>query len=445
MPDQSKKFFSRFTPIDINIPLIIKYISDWHILLKKISPLSSFVFIALNAKKLLDPKVIVTALLFVPALIITPSFEILRLIFSVCILWIFIRKFDEPYDKFSAIVTAIVCLYSFIIFLGIFVPEFYLKMEGNTYRYKFILESHNALSVLVFISFLYLVNSLLYFDKKEQPVWIKVTIFISLILLTIVLLFIKSRLYIGLSWLFVAIVAFQNFKSSKLTAAIPLIYIAAFMGLAQFSQYFAPGASGENSSQVATNTNTPSSDKKVDTTAGGTSSAVRPSTSARTDSLEKKYEIIDNKRILSFSSTGRWSMTRAFFEMFREMGWKQFIYQNNTDEYLRRKSQLPNINVNASTLTESTYLVILLYTGYLGLATYLFIFGYYIAYFLRRKEYFSLLYFLLMMGVWVFEETMMFPFSLITHLFALATINRFERIRVLNRSQSNTLHPLATA
>src|SRR6185369_15406165 len=109
--------------------------------------------------------VVVTALLFVPALIITPSFEILRLIFSVCILWIFIRKFDEPYDKFSVFITAVVCLYSVIIFLGIFVPEFYLKMEGNTYRYKFILESHNALSVLVFISFLYLVNSLLYFDK----------------------------------------------------------------------------------------------------------------------------------------------------------------------------------------------------------------------------------------------------------------------------------------
>ncbi len=434
-----------FRPLDLNITILIKYISDWGTLLKKVSPFASIAFICLNLKSIITSKrAIVCILLLVPAFIITPGADSLRLILSSCVLWIFIDKFKSPYQTFSLIVAALIGLYSCVIFAGIFFPDFYLKMGGGALRYKFILESHNALSILVFMFFIYLCNTLLMLAEKKETGWKFVALFIPFLLLIITFLFIKSRLYIGLSLLLLIIIAIKNYQKSKLLAVAPVIYFTIFVLLSQFSINLAERKTNQTPVvQTLPQEFNPVPENKDSLPIVAPLPEVSPSkvtvkpipvNPAPVDSALKKKDgitqgdiVLDNSRLLNLSTTGRWPMIQIFFDLYSELGWKKFIYQNNTAAYLEKKKVLPGIDLNASTLTENTYLVIFLNSGFLGFFTFLFIFGYYLLHFFKRKEYFSLGYFLFLMAVWFFEETIMFPFSMITHLFALATINRFER------------------
>jgi hypothetical protein len=387
-----KKKLSYFNPLDINLSIGLKYVSDWGMMLKKLSPLSSPLFIALNRNIILrSKKAIVTLLLFMPFLFLNPSMDTVRFLFSICIFWIFLEKFNTPYKYFSLAVTCLIALYAFIIFAGIFFPENYLVMGGGDLRYKFFLESHNALCIPVLISFIYLVNALVQDLEQRGPVWMRPVIFIAIILLCIVFLFIKSRLYLGISFLMILLVALQNIRKTKLLLAIPVIYGVLFLGLTLLKKDLA-------TERVIIH-----------------------------GQHRGAYRIMDNTRMWNLSATGRWGMVQAFGKTVAERPWHQFIYQNNTQPYLAYKSMLPNMDLSASTLTENAYMIVFLNTGAAGLCIFLYIFGFFAVHFLKRKEYLSLIYFLLLMGVWLFEETVLFPFSLFCQLLALATVNRFER------------------
>src|SRR5215207_8846541 len=152
---------SGFLPFDLNLTLLIKYVSDWGGLLKKLSPFASFFFLLYNVRSFItDKRALITAALFLPAFAITPSSDILRFILSIFVLWIFLKKFEDPYKRFSHWVALVICVYTIFIFAGVFFPENYIRMDYS-YRYKFIFETHNALSIYALFSFTYLLNYLL--------------------------------------------------------------------------------------------------------------------------------------------------------------------------------------------------------------------------------------------------------------------------------------------
>lgn len=374
-------------PLDLTLPVILKLLSDFHHLLKKISPLGSVVFIFLNIRHLfISWKPFFCLALLVPAMLISPSSEILRFMMSICVLWIFFNKLDQPDKEFSPLVGWFVTGYVFAMAIGILIPTFYMSMDNGTLRYKFITESFNALTIIALISQVYLVNMILALEGNRKQQALKIAAYIALLLVFIVLLFIKSRLYLGISFFMVLLIAIQKIRSNLPLAIAPVLYLIFFISLTLISPQNNPGKNEQSN--------------------------------------EWKYA--DNQRVLSTDGTGRGKLFRAFWDTYRELGWKNFIYQNNVNAYLQKKAAIPGINLSGSALTESTYLVLLLYGGFLVLFSFLFIFAHYLWRFFRRREYYSLSFMLLLTGVWLFEESVFFPLNMITQFFALATINRLE-------------------
>ena len=450
MPLFKEKSWKEFKPLDLNLTLLIKYASDWSALLRKLSPLSSIIFILLNFRSFItDKRAIITAALFLPALAITPSSDILRFILSVFVLWIFLKKFDKPYTIYAPLVALIICLYTLFVFGGIFFPQNYL-LSDHSFRYKFVFETHNALTVYGLFSFTYLLNYFLEAPKLKPVKWLNIFVFITILLWIIIFLMIKSRLYLTISFLMMVILAYKNFRQSRTFALLPVCYIIAFVGVSKVSQLVirpgsqqaaipgisTPAADSAGSVPADTNktvalVNTHKQGRANAGTVTGTvsTSSQRVGEKENLDSIREQeaLKLVDNKRVFSFSGTGREKMVALFFDLYKDLGWKQFIYQNHTKVYLERKSKLPNINIYASTLTENSYLIILLSTGYIGLIVFLYIFGVYCIYFIRQRTWLSLLFLCFLMAVWYYEETITYPFSMIAQLFALATIHRFER------------------
>jgi hypothetical protein len=372
-------------PLDLNLPVLLKIISDLHAVLKNLSPLASLAFILLNLKRLfVSWKPLITVALLVPALIIMPSFDIVRFMMSVCILWIYLDKLNNPDREYSVILGWIIVIYVLAMTIGIMNPSFYLIMDTNAMRYKFIMESHNALTITALICLVYLVNLFITKEESGSDRWLKWASYISILFVCIVFLFVKSRIYIGISFGFLLLIAIKKFRQSRALALAPVLYIVFFLCI----------------------------------TIAGSIPAEQ--------GTEPGLNIFDNNRVMSSSGTGRGKLVNAFLKTFREQGWQHFLYQNNVKAYYENKLAIPDINMSVSTLTESSYLVILLYAGFLGLLVFLFIFAHYLWRFYKRKEYLSLAFMLLLLGAWLLEETILFPLSLISHLFALATVNYLE-------------------
>src|ERR1700761_2124730 len=121
---------------DISATVVVKTISDWAALLKKLSPVAGVLFIILNLPALVRKwKAIVTILLLVPLLIMNPRAEVLRVIFSVCIFWIFLQKFASGIGKMNYYIALVLAVYSIVMFAGILNPDFYTRMDDGNYRY----------------------------------------------------------------------------------------------------------------------------------------------------------------------------------------------------------------------------------------------------------------------------------------------------------------------
>jgi hypothetical protein len=258
----------------------------------------------------------------------------------------------------------------------------------------------------------------------------------------------------AMSFLLISILAVRNLKTSRIFAFVPVWYVIAFLGVTRLSQFVIHPATPDHTIAVSNaSANNPTPPTNTLPSAEATKSAVKKNTTPATpvskpttqnpkpaattadtskinqDSIKRQeaLKLVDNNRVFSLSGTGREKMWYTFVQLFRDSGWKKFIYQNNTRVYLERKSHLPYININASTLTENSYMLLLLSTGYLGLLVFLFVFFHYFRYFLKRQAWFTILYFLLLMAVWFYEESLGFPFSMVAQLFALMTVLRFEK------------------
>lgn len=374
--------------VDITLTLFLKLISDFHAALKLLSPLASITFVILNVKRLfVSWKPIVTCALFIPALMISPSFELVRFILSACILWIFFDKMKDPEKDYPVYAGWLVVFYVVAMAAGILNPSYYYTMDTNSKRYMFILESHNALTVTTLICLVYLTNIYLSLENSGKHGLLKWSSYISIFLTCLVLLFIKSRIYISISFVFILLLAVRKFRQSRPLALAPVIYLLLFAFIT-----ISPG-------------------------------------------LMKRYhieglEFADNQRVLSSSGTGRMALVNTFIDTYKEKGWQRFLFQNNVKTYYDKKAAIPGIDMRVSTLTESSYLILLLYTGFLGLLVFLLIFATYLWRFLKNKEYLSLTFMCLLLAAWLFEETVLFPFSMIVHLFALATLNRLETKKI---------------
>lgn len=376
-------------PLDLNLPLSLKIISHFHVVLKNLSPLASFTFILLNLKHLfVSFKPLITIALLIPALLIMPSFDIVRFMMSVCILWIYIDKLNNPDKEYSVLMGWIVVGYVIAMTAGIMNPSYYLIMDTGAMRYKFIMESHNALTVVALICMVYLINVFLTLNESNKHHMLKWASYVSILLVCIVFILIKSRIYLSISFVFLLLIAIKKFGQSWALAIAPVFYVVLFAIISIIGAY---------------------------DSAGGTDAG-------------KNY--FKSDRVLNSSGTGRGKLINAFMETFQERGWQHFLYQNNVNEYYQKKAAIPGIDMSVSTLTESSYLVVLLYTGFLGLLVFLFIFAHYLWRFYKRREYYSLLFMLILLGAWLLEETILFPFSLITHLFALATVNFLETKKI---------------
>jgi len=402
-------------PADLNLATIVKIISDWASFLKKISPFASTLFILLNLGTLLKKKAsVITLLILVPLLIITRKPEVLRVIFSIALFWIFLEKFSSGIGKMDRRLAVFLCLYALVIFGCIFDPWLYLMMYDGSFRYRFILESHNALCILVFMIFIYLLETLLDTIPRPGRPWHRPLLVVSICALILVFLFIKSRLYIGMTFAFLCIVAFKRWRQMRILLLLPIVYAGVFIAITLFSRQAAIHMDPTVVEKLEEKMMTRDSLLKADTTR-----------------LPKKSEIaaalVMNQRLTNFSTTGRMQLIEAFGATFQHFGWQHFIYSNNVENYLAVKRRIPYINLSASSLTENAYLTMILSSGLVGLLLLLYMSGTYINYFIRRKQLFSLAFFLLLMAVWVFEETTIFTFSLMAQLFALSSINRIEK------------------
>jgi O-antigen ligase len=270
-------------------------------------------------------------------------------------------------------------------------------MGDKNLRYMFIMETHNGLTITVLICMVFLVNVFLSLEKSGKDRMVKWTCYIAVLLCFIVFLFIKARIYIAISFMFILFIGIQKFRTSRPLALAPLIYAVFFLTITAIGHF----QTEKHKAWLLEHRSNGNYE-------------------------EEGWMYFDNTRVLSSSGTGRMKLIQTFLETFREKGWQQFIYQNNVKAYYDKKAAIPNIDMKVSTLTENSYLVLTLYTGFLGLLVFLFIFAHYLWRFFKRKEYLSLLFMLFLMAVWFFEETILFPFSLITHLFALATVNYLE-------------------
>lgn len=376
-----QKFKSLTEPAAINSAILIKYLSAIGTSIRFLSPLASFVFILLNINKVLKSKIaLITLAILVPALILTPGMDILRIIMSIAIMWIFYSQMSEPVNPAFQLVTVIVLVYSVAMFFGIFDRENYFVMGNGAMRYKFNLESHNALCIVALLSFVYLLNVLSQKTVEKRHKILKIASFIGLILLSFTFFAIKSRLYIGLSFGVASFIALKSWKKTRLPAILTSFYIILFFTFNPIS---------------------------------------------RATHITEASEGTD--RIIGTHTTGREKLTGAFWDLGREKGWQSFIYQNNVKSYFEKKRTLPDVDMEASTLTENTYLIVVLNTGVIGLAVLLIVCTVFLLRFLKRREWMSFLYMMLIMGVWYFEETIMYPLSMIAQFFALATINRLER------------------
>lgn len=382
-------------PLDITFTLILKLISDLHVLLKNFSALASISFVILNIKRLfVSWKPFITIALLIPALIISPSSDMVRFILSVCVLWIFFDKLKDPDKDYAAIVGWIVVVYVLAMTIGLMNPAFYVKMDTNAMRYKFITGSHNALTVTALICLVYLVNVFITLEDQRKHQLLKWATYIAILLTFLVFILIKSRIYILITFFFILLIGIKKLRQSRPLALAPVFYILIFLCLTL------------------------------------TGSLLSPMSKTMATDDEKKLELINNKRLFSSDGTGRITLVKAFLETFQEKGWQQFVYQNNVNAYYTKKAAIPNIDLTVSTLTENSYLVLLLYTGFLGLFVFLFIFATYLWRFFKRRELLSFSFMLLLMAAWHFEETVLFPFSMVTHLFALATVNRLETKKI---------------
>ena len=212
-------------PADLNLATIVKIISDWASFLKKISPFASTLFILLNLGTLLKKKAsVITLLILVPLLIITRKPEVLRVIFSIALFWIFLEKFSSGIGKMDRRLAVFLCLYALVIFGCIFDPWLYLMMYDGSFRYRFILESHNALCILVFMIFIYLLETLLDTIPRPGRPWHRPLLVVSICALILVFLFIKSRLYIGMTFAFLCIVAFKRWRQMRILLLLPIVY-----------------------------------------------------------------------------------------------------------------------------------------------------------------------------------------------------------------------------
>jgi hypothetical protein len=394
--------------VDLNIAIVIKVISDWALVLKKISPLASAVFILLNIRSLLRKRAtLITLLVLVPLLIITRRADVLRVIFSIAVFWIFLEKFVTGIGTTDRRLAVFLSVYAIVISAGVFYPWFYLMMHDGTLRYKFILETHNALSILVFFIFIALYEALLSTIRNPASRAFRILLIVAICALTLVFLFIKSRLYIGLSFAYLSIVTFKRWRQMRSLLILPSVYIGFFLLLTFFAQQ------------------------------GAFRMDPRIMERLRLEMLARDSSYLDgdldlaammaNRRLFSLSSTGRDKLVKAVGITIRQRGWQNCIYNNNVQHYLKVKRAIPNINMAVSSLTENAYLTTLLSAGFVGLILLLYMAGLYLAYFIRQKEFFSLVFFLLLLAAWCLEETTIFTFSLIAHLFALATINRLEK------------------
>jgi len=388
-------------PADLNIAISVKVTSDWAAVLKKISPFASVLFILLNVQALLKRSPAITLLILAPLLAITHRVEVLRVIFAIALFWIFLEKLSSGIGKMHRWLAVLLALYAIVIFIGIFDPWFYLMMSDHSLRYKFILESHNALCILVFMIFIYLCETLLTTVREPAARWLKVLLVVAICALVLVFLFIKSRLYIGMSFCYLSIVTFKTWRQLRLLILLPAFYAGSFILLTVLSKQVAHRMNGTVLRQL---------EKQMQ---------------AR-DSVDFTSMIM-NQRLLNTSSTGRGKLIEAFGVTVKDFGWQKFIYANNVDNYMTVKRRIPNINIAASSMTENSYLTVILSAGFVGLILLLYMVGLYISRFIRRREPLSLAFFTLLLAVWFFEESVMFSFSLIAHLFALSSINRIEK------------------
>jgi hypothetical protein len=400
---------------DLNIAIVTKVISDWAAILKKMSPLASILFILLNVRTLLKKRsTIITLLILVPLLVVTRRAEVLRVIFSIALFWIFLEKFTAGIGTTDRRLAVFLSLYALVLFAGIFYPWFYLMMYDGSLRYKFILESHNALCILVFAIFIYLCETLLSTIRLPSSRGLKILLIVAICALTLVFLFIKSRLYIGMSGAYLSIITFKRWRKMPALLLLPSMYIGLFLLLSLLSQQAAfrmdPKVINELRRQMLSRDSTLASDSSY--LAGNADFAAA---------------MMANRRLFSASGTGRDKLIKAVMVTIRHGGWQHFIYNNNVDHYLTVKRRVPNINIAASSLTENAYLTTILSAGFIGLILLLYMAGLYLAHFIRRKEIFSLAFFLLLLAAWFFEETTIFTFSLMAQLFALGSINRIEK------------------
>ncbi len=216
-------------PLDLNLPLVLKIISDFHAVLKNLSPLASLTFILLNLPRLfVSWKPLLTVALLIPALIIMPSFDIVRFIMSVCILWIFFDKLNKPEREYSVILGWVIVIYVLAMALGIMNSSFYYIMDTNAMRYKFIMETHNGLTISALICLVYLMNVFLTQHEQGKHQLLKWASYIALLLVCIVFLFIKSRIYIGISFMFLLLIAIKKFRQSRALALAPVFYLVFF-------------------------------------------------------------------------------------------------------------------------------------------------------------------------------------------------------------------------
>jgi len=399
-------------PADLNIAIVTKTISDWAGFLKKISPLASVLFILLNVQTLLKKRPVITLLILVPLLAITRRAEVLRVIFAIALFWIFLEKLSSGIGKLDRRLAILLAVYAFVIFIGIFNPWFYLMMFDGSLRYKFILESHNALCILVFMIFIYLCETLVSTAREPARRRLKVLLVIAVCALILVFLFIKSRLYIGMSFCYLSIITFKRWRQLRLLLLIPVFYIGSFILLTVLSK------------QIVLHMDSSVLRELQRQRLARDSMYLADSNFLKTVDFSS---MMMNQRLLTTSTTGRVKLIKAFGLTVKYAGWKKFIYANNIDNYISVKRRIPYINLSASSLTENSYLTVMLSAGFTGLLLLLYMLGLYISHFLRRREPFSLAFFVLLLAVWFFEETTIFTFSLIAHLFALASINRIEK------------------
>ncbi|NML20614.1 hypothetical protein HHL16_07000 [Pseudoflavitalea sp. G-6-1-2] len=295
---------------------------------------------------------------------------------SICILWIYLDKLNNPDKEFSLVAAGLIILYTIAMVAGILVPSFYVVMDTGAMRYKFITGSHNALTLTALAALVFLVNVFISLENNKKQNWLKWASYLAVLGLFLVFIFIRSRIYLGLSFMFILLIAIKKFKTSRPLAFAPVIYLIFITSITLL---------GSNKSNV-----------------------------------------LNNDRTLTMHTTGRDKLNEAVLHTYKESNWSNFLYQNNKEAYLKNKAAIPGINMSLSSLTESSYLILFLELGFLGLLVFLFIFAHYFLRFFKRKEFLSLFFMLFLMAVWLFEETVLFPFGLMTHLFTLATINRLE-------------------